>query len=37
MDFALIESSLGITKIVGDVNRISEIFVLNEGKMVIGT
>jgi hypothetical protein len=37
MKSAFIESSLGITKVVGDVNGISEISVLNKGKMVIGT
>jgi len=37
MNSAFIESPLGITKIVGDVNGISEISVLNEGKMVIVT
>jgi hypothetical protein len=37
MKSAFIESPLGITKIVCDVNGISEISVLNKGKMVIGT
>jgi len=37
MKSAFIESPLGITKVVGDVNGISEISVLNKGKMVIGT
>jgi hypothetical protein len=37
MKSAFIESPLGITKIVGDVNEISEISVLNIEKMVIGT
>jgi methylated-DNA-[protein]-cysteine S-methyltransferase len=37
MKSAFIESPLGITKVVGDVNGISEISVLNKGKLVIET
>jgi hypothetical protein len=37
MKSAFIESPLRMTKVVGDVNGISEISVLNKGKMVIGT
>jgi hypothetical protein len=37
MKSAFIESPFGITKVVGDVNGISDISFLNKGKMVIGT
>jgi hypothetical protein len=37
MKSAFIESSIGITKVVGDLNGISEISVLNEGKNGFGT